>query len=219
MTTTLPDLLAALPVRHFPWCTAHQDDVASGPASELCTTAYALAFPVTGRYTDDVRQAVVGLCGSRSDVERGIPVPLATITLNGCDTRELEPWKLVPLAYLLLAAHARATGDVVRARTFQRAAADAADGRDAEHVYTVAPDGPAVRVDAYRDAQASQPVAFDLDDQVVPVEGTFSGQLGVVDELDLADVDQPYRVRFEHVDGEPIAWFNAKQLQRAAVAA
>jgi hypothetical protein len=62
---------------------------------------------------------------------------------------------------------------------------------------------------------AEQSAAYDIDDEVIPASGVFAGQLGVVDELDLADDDKPFRVRFQHVDGEPIAWFNAQQLQPA----
>lgn len=64
-----------------------------------------------------------------------------------------------------------------------------------------------------------QAAAYDIDDEVTPVTGVFAGQQGLVDELDLADDDKPFRVRFEHVDGEPIAWFGADDLIPAAVAA
>jgi hypothetical protein len=60
-----------------------------------------------------------------------------------------------------------------------------------------------------------QTAAYDIDDEVTPLDGVFAGQVGVVDELDLADDDTPFRVRFEHVDGEPIAWFRADDLTPA----
>ena len=63
---------------------------------------------------------------------------------------------------------------------------------------------------------AGQVGVFDIDDEVIPVGGRFLGLLGVVDELDLDDPKQPFRVRFPHVEGEPIAWFGADDLMPAA---
>jgi hypothetical protein len=68
---------------------------------------------------------------------------------------------------------------------------------------------------ARAEAQVRQIAAYDIDDEVTPTEGAFAGQAGIVDELDLGDDDKPFRVRFEHVDGEPIAWFGARELQHA----
>lgn len=57
-----------------------------------------------------------------------------------------------------------------------------------------------------------QPAAFDVDDEVIPICGPFAGYSGIVDELDLEDDDKPLRVRFEHLEGEPIAWYGPRDL-------
>lgn len=62
---------------------------------------------------------------------------------------------------------------------------------------------------------AGQVGAYDINDQVVPIAGRFLGYVGTVDELDLADDDKPFRVRFDRVAGEPIAWFGANDLMPA----
>ena len=64
----------------------------------------------------------------------------------------------------------------------------------------------------YFDRQALEVGRFDIDDEVIPVAGPFLGYRGVVDELDLADDDKPFRVRFDELEGEPIAWYHADDL-------
>lgn len=59
---------------------------------------------------------------------------------------------------------------------------------------------------------------YELGDEVIARTGPLAGQVGEIDELDLDDPIQPYRVRFEHVNGEPIAWFSGGQLRRTGVA-
>jgi hypothetical protein len=52
---------------------------------------------------------------------------------------------------------------------------------------------------------------------VIPLTGPFVGQVGVIDELDETDPENPFRVRFEQYEGEPVRWFSPVGLRAAAV--
>jgi hypothetical protein len=56
---------------------------------------------------------------------------------------------------------------------------------------------------------------YQLDDEVIVRTGPLAGQVGVIDELDLDDPIQPYRVRFD-APGDPVAWFGPKDIKHAA---
>lgn len=307
--TTLQDMYAAVDAAaqdHFQWCSDHDYVNEPDPRTQLCRTTYALEFPKTDGCSDDVSAITVDLAGSQSDVEHGFPVPQASIGFNGgFGERDFAPWKLQPIAFALLAAHARAAGDEARARAFM----DAAQNAITEHVsqaedepveYVVSeparhwsqgpfnyvmvsrPDDEIITYDQYeveqslaagipqwviqhaedgrryrvvgardsvpvgdetygefaeakpvrdrlneqarRDATAepapdTQSAVYDIDDEVKALTGAFAGQLGVVDELDQADPERPFRVRFEDLDGEPVAWFHASQLEHIGAAA
>lgn len=56
---------------------------------------------------------------------------------------------------------------------------------------------------------------YQLDDEVIVRTGPFAGHVGEIDELDLDDPIQPYRVRFD-APGDPVAWFGPKDIKPAA---
>lgn len=122
--TTVQDMFAAVDAAaqdHFEWCTAHDYENEIDPEVQLCRSV--LAVDVTSEDRDDVSAISVQLTGSHADEAYGFPIPQAAIALNGRPADfEMAPWKLVPTAYMLLAAHARAEGDEDRARAFLDAA-------------------------------------------------------------------------------------------------
>lgn len=57
--------------------------------------------------------------------------------------------------------------------------------------------------------------AYASGDGVIPVAGAFVGFEGEVDEFDPADAKKPYRVRFDALEGEPVAWYAEADLMPA----
>jgi hypothetical protein len=121
----LDDLNAAIDATaqtHFGFCTHHDYENEDDPRVQLCRTVFALDFTASDD-PDDVTSLAVELTGSQSDVERGFPVPLASIGYNGSiHGREIAPWKLPSIAFTLLAAFERARGDEAKARAYFDAA-------------------------------------------------------------------------------------------------
>lgn len=122
--TTVQDMFAAVDAAaqaHFHFCTDHDYENQIDPEVQLCRSV--LKVDLTSEDRDDVSEFSVQLAGSHTDEAYGFPIPQAGIALNGRTAEfEMAPWKLVPTAYLLLAAHARAEGDEDRARAFLDAA-------------------------------------------------------------------------------------------------
>lgn len=122
--TTIQDMFAAVEAAaqaHFDWCTDHDYENEADPEVQLCRSVFALNLESEDR--DDVSSVAVTLAGSQADESYGFPVPHASIGINGrAADFEMAPWKLQPIAYVLLAAAARAEGDEARARAFMDAA-------------------------------------------------------------------------------------------------
>lgn len=55
---------------------------------------------------------------------------------------------------------------------------------------------------------------YDIDDEVIPVGGSFIGHRGVVVGLNFADPVTPFRIRFD-LEGDPVAWYGADDLMPA----
>lgn len=229
---------------HFPWCVNHDyncDD--PDPRAQLCRAEFGLDF-TSATDRDEVKTVEVELSGSQLDVENGHPVPTASIGYNGfTPDREIATWKLVPIAYALLAAEARSRGDKSLATAFM----DAAEGVVSAHYIETAetepeptptapvrhwtqgpfsyvqggdPDSPPIPWDAYQAAQkAEASESADeskyLDEQMDVLTGRFAGHRGIVDEVDLADADKPLRLRFEELEGEPIEWYGLNDVEFA----
>ncbi len=122
--TTIQDMHAAVDAAaqaHFEWCTDHDYENEADPEVQLCRSVFALNLESDDR--DDVSAVCIALAGSHTDEAYGFPVPQASIGINGRPADfEMAPWKLTPIAYVLLAAAARAEGDEARARAFMDAA-------------------------------------------------------------------------------------------------
>jgi hypothetical protein len=59
------------------------------------------------------------------------------------------------------------------------------------------------------DTATKTALGYTLGAEVLALTGVFAGQCGLIDEIDPTDEFKPYRVRFEDIDGEPIAWYAA----------
>lgn len=54
--------------------------------------------------------------------------------------------------------------------------------------------------------------SYRLEDEVLVRTGRAAGMVGVIDELDLDDPAQPFRVRFD-LPGDPVAWYGPADLK------
>lgn len=140
MSIMIPGLVRAVrdaAQGHFDWCNLPEHDYATPEhEAQLCKSSSEVRFPKPYRRGDEVVEFAVELAGSHSDVAHDIPVPLASVAFNGqIPGWDMEPWKLVPLAMVLLSAEARSRGDVTMERAYLDAANDAIDAHviEAEH--------------------------------------------------------------------------------------
>lgn len=134
---TLPQLVAdhdGPRVIHTLWCREHVNyDPVNSPADGCCTMPFDLDFVSVARNTDDARTATVDLwfaaLGADEETEK-----TAYIGFDGSehDTHGLQPWKLVPLAYAMLAAEAQSRGASEQAQAFMAIARDAISAHLAE---------------------------------------------------------------------------------------
>lgn len=188
--SVLDDLSAAVEAQalpHFDFCTSH-DYEDPDPDAQPCKHADTLEFPASGDFRDDVQRVTVEIAACPLDLQHGVPLPLASIGYNGqFGERDMEWWKLEPLAYAMLAAFERARGDVEKAHAYMDAAQvtivqHIAETEQSEPVYVVAEPRVILR-DAHNydhieddaeleDAPAPWPTpkyvtGFDLDDGVI----------------------------------------------------
>jgi hypothetical protein len=121
---TLPALIADPGdprIRHALWCKKHvNEDADRSPEYGVCTTPFTLEFPRDGKPGDDVASATADLWFSAADLDTDFPAEVVYLSFNGNDHLAVgvDPSKLIPLAYMLMAAAAKARGDEQAAESF-----------------------------------------------------------------------------------------------------
>jgi hypothetical protein len=120
-------------ILHSLWCREHVNyDPERSPEHGCCTMPFEVEFPVRA-VGDDEASAKVELWFAASEVDAS-PAGVAYVSFGPSDhdACSVEAWKLVPVAYAMLAAEAQSRGETERAERFMAFARTAVSAHLAE---------------------------------------------------------------------------------------
>lgn len=105
-------------ILHSLWCREHVNyDPERSPQHGLCTMPFEVEFPgAVG--IESVRSAKLDLSFAAADAAAQHESTFGFLAINGGSELQIEAWKLVPVAYTMLAAEAQSRGETEQAERF-----------------------------------------------------------------------------------------------------